>query len=111
MAPRKGQTNNPKGRPKGSPNKVTTELKAWIQQLIDGNRKKFETDLKKLDPKDRLLILEKLMQYVVPKQQSISVEAQIECEYKELEKLLDKAPDSVVDELLQRMEKLKTKED
>lgn len=49
MAQRKGQTGNPKGRPKGTPNKVTTELKTWIQELIDGNRSKFEKDLKELE--------------------------------------------------------------
>lgn len=111
MAQRKGQTGNPKGRPKGTPNKVTSELKTWIQELIDGNRKKFEADLKGLDPKDRLMILEKLMQYVVPKQQSVSVEATIAAEYQELEKLLDKAPDHVVDKLLERMNKLTNNED
>lgn len=111
MAQRKGQTGNPKGRPKGVPNRVTTELKTWIQELIDGNRSKFEKDLKELEPKDRLMIIERLMQYVVPKQQSISVEAQIAAEYSELEKLLDKAPDKVVDALLERMNNLKTNED
>lgn len=108
---RKGKTNNPNGRPKGVPNKVTSELKIWIQELIDGNRKKFETDLKELDSKDRLMILEKLMQYVVPKQQSISVEAQIAAEYSELEKLLSNAPDAAIDKILKRMENLKTSED
>ncbi len=111
MAQKKGQTGNPNGRPKGRPNKVTSELKAWIQQLIDGNRKKFERDLKALEPKDRLLMLEKLMQYVVPKQQSISVEAQIQAEYSELEKLLEIAPDELVDEILKRIEQLRAKED
>jgi len=111
MAQRKGQTGNPKGRPKGVPNRVTTELKTWIQELIDGNRATFEKDLKELEPKDRLLIIEKLMTYVLPRQQAISMEAQVELEYKELEKLLDKAPDKVVDALLERMNNLKTNED
>lgn len=110
MAQRKGQTGNPNGRPKGRPNKVTSELKTWIQELIDGNRKKFEADLKELDSKDRLMVLEKLMQYVVPKQQAISMEAQVALEYKELEKLLDKAPDKVVDAILERMNKITNNE-
>ena len=111
MAQRKGQTGNPKGRPKGVPNRVTSELKGWIQEVIDGNRSKFEKDLKELEPKDRLTIMERLLQYIVPKQQAISMEAQVELEYKELEKLLDKAPDKVVDALLERMNTLKTYED
>lgn len=110
MAQRKGQTGNPKGRPKGKPNKVTSELKSWIQQIIDGNRDKFEEDLKELEPKDRLMIIEKLMNYVVPKQQAISVEAQVQAEYAELEKLLDKAPEKVVDALLERMNNLINKD-
>lgn len=110
MAQRKGQTGNPKGRPKGKPNKVTSELKSWIQELIDGNRDNFEKDLKKLEPKDRLMIIEKLMNYVVPKQQAISVEAQVQAEYAELEKLLDKAPEKVVDALLERMNNLINKD-
>ena len=31
-------------------------------------------DLKDLEPKDRLQILEKLMQYVIPKQQAVSAD-------------------------------------
>ena len=45
MGQKKGQTGNPKGRPKGVPNKVTGTVKEWIQQVIDGNRKRFEKDL------------------------------------------------------------------
>ena len=50
------------------------------------------------------------MTYVLPRQQAISMEAQVELEYKELEKLLDKAPDKVVDALLERMNNLINKD-
>ena len=64
----KGKTNNPNGRPSGTPNKVTTELKQWISNLIDNNKEQFEADLANVEPEKRLLILEKLLQYVIPKQ-------------------------------------------
>lgn len=100
---KKGKTNNPNGRPKGKPNKVTAELKDWINQIISDNKNQVVDDLKKLEPKDRLQILERLMQYVVPKQQSISVEAQIQAEYTELEKLLSNAPEAAIDKILERI--------
>lgn len=56
------------GRVKGTPNKVTGTLKSWITDLINCNRSQMEKDLKDLDPKDRLMFLEKMMQYVIPKQ-------------------------------------------
>ncbi|MDR1973699.1 MAG: DUF5681 domain-containing protein [Bacteroidales bacterium] len=70
MAQRKGQTGNPNGRPKGRPNKVTQTAREWITELIDDNRLQIEADLKTLTPKERLLILEKFMQYSIPKVQS-----------------------------------------
>ncbi|MDR2085777.1 MAG: hypothetical protein LBP72_01240 [Dysgonamonadaceae bacterium] len=44
--------------------------------------------MKQLEAKERLMIFERLMQYTLPKQQSISIEAQIQAEYGTLEKLL-----------------------
>ncbi len=103
MGLKKGQTNNPAGRPKGKPNKSTSETKAWINQLIEDNRDQVAKDLKKLEPKDRLAIIEKLIQYVVPKQQSISVEAQIQAEYDSLERLLKEAPEEAIEEITRRI--------
>lgn len=70
----KGHTNNPNGRPKGTPNKITQDIRSWLTTVIDKNRKQMLKDLKTLEPKDRLQILEKLMQYVIPKQQAVSAD-------------------------------------
>ena len=55
------------GRAKGTPNKVTGTVKEWLTDLIDRNRGQIEADLQQLDPKERLAVLEKFMQYIVPK--------------------------------------------
>ena len=72
----KGHTNNPNGRPKGIPNKVTQNMREWIAALIDNNREQIEEDLKALEPKERVQMFERLMQYVVPKQQAVSADLQ-----------------------------------
>ena len=53
---------------------MTGDVRRWLAELIDGNRAQIKKDLKALSPKDRLLVLEKLMQYVVPKQQATTLE-------------------------------------
>ena len=56
------------GRSAGTPNKVTGTLKGFVANLIDQNRQQIEKDLKRIEPKERLMILERLMAYVLPKQ-------------------------------------------
>ena len=47
------------------------------------------------------------MKYVVPSLSAVSVEAQISAEYSELEKLLDKCPEEVIDRIVDKIETLK----
>lgn len=93
----KGKTNNPNGRPKGKPNKLTQEARAWLSAVIDKNRKQMERDLKALEPKDRLQMLEKLMQYVIPKQQATTVEI-------DYSKMSDEQLNAIINTLLTNIE-------
>ncbi|MBV8038874.1 hypothetical protein HF895_05080 [Bacteroides sp. AN502] len=83
------------GRVKGTPNKVTYSLKEWITSLIDKQRTQIEQDLQRLEPKDRLQVIEKLMQYVIPKQAAQQVKLDF---------------DSMTDEQLQQLVEEITKE-
>lgn len=62
------------GRAKGTPNKITAELKEWIAEILDNGREQFTEDLKSLNPADRIKVYLGLMNYVLPKQQSVSNE-------------------------------------
>lgn len=68
--PRKGKTNNPFGRPKGSKNKNTKDLREFLQDVVN-DRTQIQKDLKALEPLERLQIIEKLMGYVLPKLRSV----------------------------------------
>lgn len=63
----KGQTNNPNGRPKGTPNKLTTTVRKWLIDVLNENREQFESDLKTLKPAERIEVLLKLLPYLLPK--------------------------------------------
>lgn len=65
--PRKGITDNLKRYPKGSPNKITQNLRSWFSKLIDKNRDQIQRNLAALPSKERLQVLEKFMQYTIPK--------------------------------------------
>lgn len=80
------------GRAKGTPNRLTSSAKEWLTALIDKNRRQVERDLKQLEPKERLQILEKLMQYVIPKQQAVNATIDVD-------RLTDEQLDYLIEEV------------
>lgn len=64
------------GRRKGTPNKATTLGKEVIISLLSdySNSRLMTSDFMALDPKDRLVIAEKLMQYTMPKMQATAID-------------------------------------
>jgi len=70
MGLKKGQCNNLAGRKKGTPNRTTYEMKLAFQTILDLNVEQMEVDLKELTAKERLTILLKLADFVIPKVQS-----------------------------------------
>jgi len=67
MTLRKGETNNPNGRPKGAVNRTTTEIRNLFNVLLSANLENIQNDIDLLEPKDRIAVLLKLSEFVIPK--------------------------------------------
>ena len=65
------------GRRSGVPNKTTQQSKAIVQKVINNELDNLEVLLTKLSAKDRVNALIKLLPFVIPKQQEISIEAPV----------------------------------
>lgn len=60
------------GRKKGTPNKLTKELRTVLKDVLYEEIDRLPERLDELEAKDRLELLIKLMPYVFPKVQSVS---------------------------------------
>lgn len=60
------------GRTKGTPNKITSELRDSLKQIIDGELISLSNRLEQLEPKERIELLIKLLPYILPKVQTVS---------------------------------------
>lgn len=92
MGLKKGQTNNPNGRKPGTPNKVTKDLRKWVNNFIESQTDQIQKDWKQLEPKDRIVLFERLLKYSLPTLQATSLTT-------DLEKLTDAQLDQIIDEL------------
>ena len=66
------------GRPKGSVNKSSNEIRETFQLLLENNLEKLQEDLNELEPKDRIKLLLSLSNYILPKLRSIDLQSDIE---------------------------------
>ena len=72
------------------------DLRIWFSKLIDKNRDQIQRNLTALPSKERLQVLEKFMQYTIPKMQN--AEAKLD-----LDKLRDEQIDQIVNELAENL--------
>jgi hypothetical protein len=96
MAFEKGQSGNPSGRRPGAPNKVTTKLRETISAFLDDQFDIIKEDFKELKAPDRVRLYIELLQYGVPKLQSVQLET-------EFDRLSDEQLQEIVDELTNRI--------
>ena len=66
MAQKKGQTGNPNGRPKGTPNKVTSDMKEKVRLFIESNFNQIQKDFAQLEPRERVTLYERMLKYIIP---------------------------------------------
>ena len=66
MGFKKGESGNPEGRPKGSLNKTTNEIREFISKSIDTDKIKYMLNLIE-DPVDYINAVSKLLPYVAGK--------------------------------------------
>jgi len=59
------------GRTAGTPNQVSTDLRATIKDLLGNNVEQIKNDFASLKPSERVAAYERLLQYVIPKQKEI----------------------------------------
>ena len=82
------------GRQKGTPNKVTSDLRQRINTFLSDNWESLQKDFEQLEPKDRLNFYEKLLQFGLPKLQSTQLTS-------DLNRLTDTQIDYIINDLKQ----------
>jgi len=97
----KGKTNNPNGRPKGVPNKITTDLRSGIDAFLKKRWSEVDEIWERLDDKDKIGFMDKMMKYAIPTLQSTTLDAKVESSDR-LQKLNAEQLNTVIDLALEK---------
>lgn len=73
----KGIRNN-EGRPKGSANRNTTDIRNNFKLLIENNLDKLQSDLNQLEPRDRLKMMIDLSKFILPTLKAVELTTDFE---------------------------------
>lgn len=92
MPYQKGQSGNISGRPVGATNKSTNKLRDWITEFLEENKDRIKEDWLLLEPKDRIILFEKLLKYSLPTLQATTLST-------EFESMTDTDLDRIISEL------------
>lgn len=90
------------GRKKGSPNKITSEQRQWINDFLNQQREDFEECWSVTPPDKRVGYYLKMMEFVCPRPQQITLDGEI----KQLENLLSTAPQAAIDAIAEKIYQL-----
>mgnify|MGYP001820647682 CR=1 FL=1 len=79
-----GESGNPKGRGQGTPNKLTGEIREALGTVLSGEIDQLPKFLAQLDPKDRLDVVVKLLEFALPRLKGIEATVETPQETKPL---------------------------
>ena len=91
------------GRSKGTPNRVSNDIREWVEAILSKNKQQIERDFACVDSDSRLRFVEKLIAYVVPKKMAVTIEEQMAEEYKQLDALLSKCPQDAINRIAEKV--------
>jgi hypothetical protein len=89
---KKGESGNNLGRPIGARGK--NNLREFITDFLEENTERIKKDFELLEPKDRIVLFEKLLKYSLPTLQATTLSTN-------LDKLSDIELDTIIEELKQ----------
>ena len=89
---KKGVSGNTLGRPIGARGK--NNLREFITEFLEENTERIKKDFELLEPKDRIVLFEKLLKYSLPTLQATTLSTN-------LDKLSDTELDIIIEELKQ----------